>query len=138
MAKSFPYEDIINLEPHISKKYPQVSMADRAARFSPFAAVTGYEDMVKEAARVTEERVKLDEHARRALDDTLSKIMRLSIEKRTVSITYFVEDTKKTGGAYISEEGIIKRVDEHLRALLLGNGTLIRIEDILEMCIVED
>ena len=63
MAEKFPYEDIVNLPPHISKKHPQPSMMDRAARFAPFAAITGYEEMVLEEARVTEERVDLDEGA---------------------------------------------------------------------------
>lgn len=134
MANQFLYEDIINLEPHISKKYPQASMADRAARFSPFAAVTGYEDMVKEAARITTKRVDIDESARRELDDTLNRIMALPIEKRKVTITYFVEDTKKSGGTYVSEEGIVKRIDEQRHGLLLDNGMLIKVEDILEMC----
>lgn len=138
MAKQFPYEDIINLEPHISKKYPQATMADRAARFSPFAAVTGYEDMVKEAARVTVERINLDENEKRELDDILNKIMTLPIEKRNAMITHFVEDTKKSGGAYVSEEGTIKGKDEQQRALRMGNGMLINVEDILEMCILED
>uniref|UniRef100_UPI004056B7E8 hypothetical protein n=1 Tax=Agathobacter sp. TaxID=2021311 RepID=UPI004056B7E8 len=64
MAEKFPYEDIINLPPHISKKHPQPSMMDRAARFAPFAAITGYEEMVLEEARVTEERIDLDEDSK--------------------------------------------------------------------------
>ena len=54
MAEKFPYEDIVNLPPHISKKHPQPTMIDRAARFAPFAAITGYEEMVLEEARVTD------------------------------------------------------------------------------------
>ena len=61
MAEKFPYENIINLPPHISKKHPQPTMMDRAARFAPFAAITGYEEMVLEEARITEERIDLDE-----------------------------------------------------------------------------
>ena len=68
MAERFPYEDIINIPRHISKVYPQASMADRAARFSPFAAISGYEDMVREAARVTEERVEITDAAKRKKD----------------------------------------------------------------------
>mgnify|MGYP003526152357 CR=1 FL=1 len=61
MAEKFPYEDIVDLPPHISKKHPQPTMLERAARFAPFAAITGYEEMVLEEARVTDERIELDE-----------------------------------------------------------------------------
>ena len=74
MAEKFPYEDIVNLPPHISKKHPQPSMMDRAARFAPFAAITGYEEMVLEEARVTEERVDLDEGALSLLNEKLNMI----------------------------------------------------------------
>ena len=63
MTERFPYEDIVNLPPHISRNHPQPTMMERAARFAPFAAITGYEEMVLEEARVTVDRVDLDEGA---------------------------------------------------------------------------
>ena len=74
MAEKFPYEDIVNLQPHISKKHPQPTMMDRAARFAPFAAITGYEEMVLEEARVTEERIELDEGTLSILNEKLNMI----------------------------------------------------------------
>ncbi len=130
----FPYEDIINLPPHISKKYPQASMEDRAARFSPFAAITGYEDMVKEAARTTDDKIELDESSQRVLDDKLIEIRRRlttgDTEALCVTINHFVEDSKKSGGAYIDTIGTIKRVDDYQHALKLTSGELIYLENI--------
>ena len=69
MAEQFPYEDIVNMPHHVSKKYPQPTMADRAARFAPFAAITGYEEMVLEEARVTDDRIEMDESSKAALNE---------------------------------------------------------------------
>lgn len=130
----FPYEDIINLPPHISNKYPQASTKDRAARFSPFAAITGYEDMVKEAARTTDEKIELDESSQRVLDDKLMKIRRRlttgTSEDLYVTITHFVADSKKTGGTYIDTTDTIKRVDDYQHALKLTSGEIIYLENI--------
>lgn len=130
MAEKFPYEDIVNLPPHISKKHPQPSMMDRAARFAPFAAITGYEEMVLEEARVTEERVDLDEGALSLLNEKLNMIQEFLDEEPEVTITYFEPDKKKSGGAYISITGTVKRIDEYEHLVILTDGKKIRIEDI--------
>ena len=130
MAEKFPYEDIVNLPPHISKKHPQPSMLDRAARFAPFAAITGYEEMVLEEARVTEERIDLDEGALALLNEKLNMIQEFLDEEPEVTITYFEPDKKKSGGAYITITGTVKRIDEHEHLVILTDGKKIRIEDI--------
>ena len=130
MAEKFPYEDIVNLPPHISKKHPQPSMMDRAARFAPFAAITGYEEMVLEEARVTEERVDLDEGALSLLNEKLNMIQEFLDEEPEVTITYFEPDKKKSGGAYVSITGVVKRIDEYEHLVILTDGKKIRIEDI--------
>ena len=130
MAEKFPYEDIINLPPHISKKHPQPSMMDRAARFAPFAAITGYEEMVLEEARVTEDRIDLDEETLSLLNEKLSMIQEFLYEEPQIKITYFEPDKKKTGGAYISITGVVKRIDEYERLVIMTDGKKIRIEDI--------
>lgn len=130
MAEKFPYEDIVNLPPYISKKHPQPSMMDRAARFAPFAAITGYEEMVLEEARVTEERVDLDEGALLLLNEKLNMIREFLDEEPEVTITYFEPDKKKSGGAYISITGTVKRIDEYEHLVILTDGKKIRIEDI--------
>ena len=130
MAKKFPYEDIVNLPPHISKKHPQPSMMDRAARFAPFAAITGYEEMVLEEARVTEERMDLDEGTLSMLNEKLNMIQEFLDEEPEVTITYFEPDKKKSGGAYVSITGIVKRIDEYEHLVIMTDGKKIRIEDI--------
>ena len=130
MAEKFPYEDIVNLPPHISKKHPQPTMMDRAARFAPFAAITGYEEMVLEEARVTEERVDLDEGALSLLNEKLNMIQEFLDEEPEVTITYFEPDKKKSGGAYVNITGIVKRIDEYEHFVIMTDGKKIRIEDI--------
>ena len=130
MAEKFPYEDIVNLPPHISKKHPQPSMMDRAARFAPFAAIAGYEEMVLEEARVTEERVDLDEGALSLLNEKLNMIQEFLDEEPEVTITYFEPDKKKSGGAYCSVTGQVKEIDEFARIVKLEDGTKIPIQQI--------
>ena len=130
MAEKYPYEDIVNLPPHISKKHPQPSMMDRAARFAPFAAITGYEEMVLEEARITEERVDLDEGALSLLNEKLNMIQEFLDEEPEVTITYFEPDKKKDGGAYISITGTVKRIDEYERIVLMSDDKKIKIDEI--------
>lgn len=130
MAEYFPYEDIVNLPRHISKVHPQATMADRAARFSPFAAISGYEDMVKEAARVTEERIDITDATKELLNEKLNMIIEFLDEEPGVTITYFEPDKKKDGGAYISITGTVKRIDEYERIVLMSDDKKIRIEEI--------
>ena len=130
MAEKFPYEDIINLPPHISKKHPQPTMMDRAARFAPFAAITGYEEMVFEEARVTEGRIDLDEGALSLLNEKLNMIQEFIDEEPEIKITYFEPDKKKSGGAYIDITGTVKRIDEYDCLVIMTDGKKIRIEDI--------
>lgn len=128
MADNFPYEDIINLPHYVSKKHPQPTMNDRAARFAPFAAITGYEDMVIEEARTTEEYKELDEQALAILDEKLQMLQEFLDEKPFVAITYFEPDMKKSGGAYLSATGSVSRIDEYERHIVLINGKKIKVE----------
>lgn len=130
MAERFPYEDIINIPRHISRTRPQASMADRAARFSPFAAINGYEEMVMEAARVTEERAEITEAAKELINEKLNMIAEFINEEHEVTITYFEPDKKKSGGAYISTAGVVKRIDELKRIVVMKNNKKIKIDDI--------
>lgn len=130
MADKFPYEDIVNLSPHISKKHPQPTMLERAARFAPFAAITGYEEMVLEEARITEERIELDEVALAMLNEKLNIIHDSLNSEPVIQITYFEPDKKKSGGAYISVTGTVKRIDEYERLVIMSDGKKIRIDEI--------
>ena len=130
MAEKFPYEDIVNLPPHISKKHQQPTMMDRAARFAPFAAITCYEEMVLEEARITEERIDLDEGTLSILNEKLNMIQEFIDEEPEVTITYFEPDKKKSGGAYIDITGTVKRIDEYECLVIMTDGKKIRVEDI--------
>lgn len=130
MAERFPYEDIVDLPHHISKKHPQPTMADRAARFAPFAAITGYEEMVLEEARVTDERIEMDESSKAALNEKLNMILEFVDEQPEVSITYFEPDMRKAGGAYVTITGTVKRIDEYERIVLMTDEKIIKIDEI--------
>ena len=130
MAERFPYEDIVDLPHHVSKKHPQPTMADRAARFAPFAAITGYEEMVLEEARITDDRIELDENSKAALNEKLNMILEFIDEQPEVSITCFEPDKRKVGGAYVTITGTVKRIDEYEHLVIMTDGKKIRIDDI--------
>ena len=116
------YEDILNLPHHVSKTRPQMSMLDRAAQFSPFAALTGYDDAIKETGRLTDEKIEMDEDRKAALDMKQANLIEMIDEQPEISITYFLPDTKKSGGAYVTVTGNLKRFDEYERLLILTDG----------------
>ena len=112
-------------------------LADRAAQFAPFAALTGHEDAVRETARLTDSRVELDEGQREQLDQRLSLLLQAMGEnpglEPEVTITYFKPDEKKAGGAYVSVYGQVKKVDEYRRVILLKDGTALPMDEIVRM-----
>lgn len=126
------YDDIINLPHHQSPTRPHMSNHDRAAQFSPFAALVGYGDAVKETARLTDERTELDEDARAALDAAFQSLQR-DPGGQQVSVTYFKRDLKKVGGAYLSVTGSIKKTDVLERTIMFDDGTVIPMDDILDI-----
>ena len=103
---------------------------NRAASFSQFAALTGYDDQVKEAGRLTDERIELDDGTISTLNDKLNYAVSLSDEQPEISVTYFKPDSKKNGGEYVTHTGVIKRVDEYERKLIFTDKTVIPIDDI--------
>ena len=127
------YDDIINLPHHVSKKHTQMSLIDRAAQFSAFAALTGYGDEVEETARLTDVQADLDEEVKAELNRKLRVLAEHSADKPSVTITYFVPDTKKSGGKYVSVKGDMKRLDEYERTLIMTDETIIPIDRITEI-----
>lgn len=127
------YDDIINLPHHVSTKHPHMSAIDRAAQFSPFAALTGYGDAIKETARLTGERVELDEYTKDALSDRLQIIADRIKEQLEIVITYFRPDAKKNGGAYITTISTVKKIDEYERVIVMTDGTAIPIDEIISI-----
>ena len=128
-----PYEDIINLPHNVSPKRPQMSIQDRAAQFSPFAALTGYEDAIKETGRLTDVKIELSDEDRELLDQKQQYLQEHIGDRPEITITYFVPDEKKSGGAYISISGRMKRVDEYARQFVLTDGKKIPLDDIIDI-----
>ena len=108
MAEKFPYEDIINLPHHELTTRQRMPRINRAASFAPFAALTGYDDAVRETARLTSERIELDEGTKEVLNDKLRIALDKADEQPEISITYFLPDTRKSGGAYVTVKAVIK------------------------------
>lgn len=127
------YDDIINLPHHVSKSHPHMSTLDRAAQFSPFAALTGYEGAIKETARLTNKRMELEETAKNVLDEKLRIVHEQLSSQPEIEITYFQPDEKKTGGAYVSAVGIVKKIDRYERTVVMQDETRIPIEEIIRI-----
>lgn len=128
-----PYEDIINLPHHTSTSRPRMSAHDRAAQFSPFAALTGYSSAITETARLTNRRIELDESIKADINDKLAILQDQLEEQPEVSITYFKPDLKKSGGAYITASGWVKKIDQYKRTVIMADATIITMDDIFEM-----
>ena len=127
------YKDIINLPHHVSATRPQMSMADRAAQFSPFAALTGYDAAIDETGRLTDAKIEIGEETQGFLNRKFGLLLEKLGEYPEVSILYFLPDSRKAGGAYICETGVIKKVDDYERLLIMQDGTKIPMDDILSI-----
>lgn len=127
------YDDIIDLPHHVSETHPPMSRADRAAQFSPFAALTGYDAAVRESARVTEQRIELDEGVKAELNARLNCILEHLSEHPQVSITYFMPDEKKSGGAYRTVTGAVRKLDSFAKTLTLVDGTVVPMEEMIHV-----
>lgn len=127
------YEDIIHLPHPVSSRHPQMSMADRAAQFSPFAALTGYGDAVREKARFTEGKPELSEEEKRNLDDKLEQIYALCGQRPEVRLRYFVPDGKKDGGSFREITGVIRKADAVARKIRMQDGTEIDTDCVIDI-----
>ena len=129
----FRYNDIINMpypNPEIEKDFPDKIL--RSAQFAPFAALTGHDEAIEETARLTDSKVELDEYQKAELNDKIQLINNSDADEE-VSITYFVPDKKKSGGAYITKRGIVLKVREYEKDIVMDDGTEIPIDDIIEI-----
>lgn len=125
------YDDILHLARPQSKKYRPMPMEDRAAQFSPFAALTGYDAAVSETARLTEERIELDPQEAERLGERLAALIKRQPEQPELSLLYFVPDARKAGGAYVTVSGRLKKITDFPRCIYLTDGSEIPIENIV-------
>ena len=127
----FRYNDILNMpypNLEIEKDFPDKIL--RAAQFAPFAALTGYDEAVEETARLTDSKVELDEYQKAELNDRL-QFLNNSEEDEAVGITYFVSDKRKSGGSYITKKGIVLKIRDYEKDIIMNDGTEIPIDDII-------
>ena len=127
------YKDIIGLPRHVSPTRKQMSPRDRAAQFSPFAALSGYEEIIAESARLTDERLEVSEDRQSQINEKLRIILEKISEKPNVKITYFVPDERKSGGSYQCSEGRVRRVDECGLSVIFTDNTAVFIANIYDI-----
>ena len=135
MKETSDYSDIINLPRPSSPNRDKMSIYDRAAQFSPFAALKGYEDEIDEAARYTDAKIELDGSQISDLNDKLVLLkeqlqLQPTSEQLSVKIIYFKPDGKKSGGEYLTITGKLKKIDEYNRNLILIGGQIVSFDDI--------
>lgn len=127
------YKDIINLPHHQSKKRQQMSLIDRSAQFSPFAALTSYSATLAETARLTDRQIELTEGDKAVINEKLQMLSDCLKSEPVVTITYFEPDDKKSGGSYETITGVIKRIDEVNKEIKYIDGSIILIERIYDV-----
>lgn len=127
------YDDIINLEPPISKKHPKMPISARSAQFAPFSALTGYKEAIDETSRITEEEIFIAEDQKIMINEKLNDINKNILKKPKVTITYFIKDKNKQGGNIITETVEIKKIDLIIKKLILTNKAKIDFKNIIDI-----
>lgn len=127
------YDDIIHLLRPVSQRHAPMTVQDRAAQFAPFAALTGYEDVIEESGRLTDRRIDLDEGELARLNEALTQIKERLLERPPVRIICFQADSRKAGGAYRTVTGRVKKLDEYEKSLILEDGDTIPLEQIFDI-----
>jgi hypothetical protein len=127
------YDDIIDLPHPVSKTHRPMPMSDRAAQFSPFAALTGFESALQETERLTDQQIFLDEDEITAINGVLCQLRESLSQRPNATVRYFVPDERKAGGIYVSATGVVKRIDDIEQRLIFADGTIISLQDIVSI-----
>lgn len=127
------YDDVLNMPHHVSSTRPHMSMHDRAAQFSPFAALTGYDNTVKETARLTDEKLELTADRINELNQKIAFLNEHAEERPEITVEYFIPDEKKSGGKYVTLSGKFRRIDEYNHNMVFVSGEEIPLNDIFEI-----
>lgn len=133
MSDEQNYDDIINLPHPVSKHHPQMPPAKRAAQFSPFAALTGYDDVLAESTRPLVQRIELSDDEKERLDRKLQELMTRIQKQPKVTVTYFQQNASADGGTYITTTGRLKKVDPLQHCLRLEGNQRIDLADVLSL-----
>ncbi|MDE5858845.1 MAG: hypothetical protein K2H23_00400 [Oscillospiraceae bacterium] len=124
------YDDMLNMPHHVSSTRTHMSMHDRAAQFSPFAALVGYDDAVKETSRLTNEKQELTADKIADLNQKIAFLIEHADERPEITIEYFIPDEKKTGGKYVTLSGNFRRIDVYNHNMVFASGEEIPLNDI--------
>lgn len=127
------YEDIIFLPHHQSKVRRHMSMHDRAAQFGAFAALTGYDAAIEETARLTDERIEPDESVKADINGKLVYIMEHDFPSDPITVTHYVPDPYKDGGAYKTNVGSVLKIDSVMKIVYMENDVKIFVDDIISL-----
>lgn len=127
------YDDMLHLPHHVSKTRRRMTRLERAAQFSPFAALTGYDATIQEAGRLTDARAILTESSHERLDEKLRRILEEIGRQPEVTVTYFEPDLRKEGGAYVHVTGRVKKVDGYKQVMTMADGTEIPMEQVFDL-----
>jgi len=138
LKNTHKYDDIIDLPHPVSQRRSRMTNYDRAAQFSPFAALTGFDAAVEETARLTENRIELEEDGKAMLDEAMAQIRESLALQPEITVTWFVYDERKAGGSYVTARGNVKRLDAHAGILLLRDGTVIPTAEIIRLQVARD
>ena len=133
--QKFRYEDIVNLPHPVSRNHPRMSMEKRAAQFSPFAAISGYEDACAEVRRYTEKEMEISEDQIEEINHILNDISMVIEKKPYVFLTYFQKDQRKQGGQYIEKKGRIVEINQEKGILIFEDGEKIEIEKLVSIAL---
>ena len=131
------YADMLLLPHPVSKKRPRMSVHDRAAQFAPFAALTGSEDAIGEAGRLTQQPVFLTEDAMAEVNSALCALQNCLAQRPEVQLIYFCPDSRKAGGAVMTVSGVVKKIDRYASALILENGLQVPFENLIGLHFLE-
>ena len=131
LKETHKYDDIIDLPRPVCSRSSRMTNYDRAAQFSPFAALTGFEDTIEETGRLTDKRIELDEMEKLQLNEVLLEIQQNLPSQPEIAATYFVYDERKSGGAYITAQGRVRKIEEYSGCLLMTDGRSIPIGEIV-------
>lgn len=135
LKETHKYDDIIHL-PRPESRRARMSNEDRAAQFSPFAALTGFEAAIEETGRLTESRIELDEGGKELLDEQMNAVLEVIHTKPKVKILWFCYDERKAGGAYVSTTGHVKKIDTYTQKILLTDGQTIPLGEVFSIVLI--
>ncbi len=133
MKNTYLYDDIIDLPHHVSKTRTPMPISERAGQFAPFAALTGYDDEVKETARLVDREILLEDEEKEMINNKLNVIESFIKDRPLVTITYFIDDSKKNGGKYEEITSNIRRIDSVKGVIILTDKREIMIDKIIDI-----